>query len=63
VVRGTITSRGSRCRLRDATMSHLIDVIQLGASMGVRYAMAVGTRHLIITTFTASFTTRHETMA
>jgi hypothetical protein len=27
------------------------------------YATDAGTRHLIITTFTASFTTRHETIA
>ena len=35
----------------------------IAARTCARYAMAVGTRHLIITTFTASFTTRHETIA
>src|SRR5579862_4050853 len=35
----------------------------LSASGRRRYAAAVGTRHLIIATFTASFTTRHETIA
>jgi hypothetical protein len=43
-----------------AAITELVPKIAIAV---VRYSAAAGTRHLIITTFTVSFTIRHATIA
>ncbi len=54
--------RHGRGRAR-APLRLLTPVGGRGGTVFAHYATAAGTRHLIITTFTRSFTTRHETAA